>query len=124
VFDSWGACDIQQLMMVMVMVMVMVVMVMMMMMSPVLFRSPAAKEAPEAWDQNTSKYPAWLKGSKVQGCDMFYGYFMSFQYWFPSTARSTCWGVHHEKFRSARMVGAEIPKLPMVLKKGADTAAG
>jgi hypothetical protein len=78
VFDSWGACDIQQLMMVMVMVMVMVVMVMMMMMSPVLFRSPAAKEAPEAWDQNTSKYPAWLKGSKVQGCDMSYGYFMSF----------------------------------------------
>ena len=71
------------LVMVMVMVMVMVVMVMvmvmmMMMMSPVLFRSPAAKEAPEAWDQNTSKYPAWLKGSKVQGCDMFYGYFMSF----------------------------------------------
>ena len=28
----------------------------------------------------------------------------------------------HEKFRSARMVGAEIPKLPVVLKKGADTA--
>ena len=64
--------------MVMVMVMVMMMMMMMMMMSPVLFRSPAAKEAPEAWDQNTSKYPAWLKGSKVQGCDMFYGYFMSF----------------------------------------------